>query len=264
MTDGEGSCQDCEAGEKGSTRNNFGCDACGADSMSGTGASSCTTCSDGSEARSAAGYPVTSGATQCVDCEEGKSKSGNSCVVCAGNSIAAQVGQSTCAPCENSLVSNEAKTACAACGAGKYYSSSGACVTCSPGYIRPVGAADAAGCTQCETNFYSNAANAACAACPDGQISAAGSFRVEDCRTADFVSPCPTGTFQESEDSDVAACKCRPGFGDYSADPQCPECALGFYRGGFSRDACSSCETFLAGAITLATQRTSSSDCVCR
>ena len=270
-TAGEGSCQDCEAGKKGSTSNNFGCDACGADSMSGTGASSCDSCSDGSEARSAAGDPVTSGATQCVDCEAGKSKSGSSCVVCAGNSIAAQVGQSTCATCENSLVSNEAKTVCVACGAGSYFSS-GSCIGCNPGYIRPPGAADDADCTQCGENTYSN--NNLCTSCDDGDVSVAGSSRLEDCRLADYVDPCHANTFQENTPLtlNIADCECRTGFGDYGttpdtdADPgnRCPACALGFYRGGYSRDACSPCEDHLSGSITLATQRTSPSDCVCR
>jgi len=263
LTGDDAGCQDCEAGKKGSTAN-FSCDACEANSISGAGAASCTACGNGTEARSATGEAVASGATQCVPCEAGKSESGNSCGECSGNTFTSTAGQMSCADCgTSSQVANEAKTDCAACGAGKYYSSSGACVDCSLGYIRSADAADNAACTQCAVNTYANDAKTACTACADGTTSSAGSFRMEDCRTD--VSPCPTGTFQEVASSDTTTCECRPGFGNYSANPQCPECALGFYRGGFSRDACSSCETFLAGSITLATQRTSNTtDCVCR
>ena len=265
LTGDDAGCQNCEAGKKGSTTDNFGCDACEANSISGAGPASCTPCNDGTEARNAAGEPVTSSATQCVPCEAGKSESGNSCVECSGNTFTSAAGQTSCADCgTSSQVANEAKTSCAACGAGKYFSSEAACVDCSQGYVRPAETAARAVCTQCAENTYSNVAKTACTACGDGKVSAAGSFSEGNCVSVAFVSPCPAGTFQESEDSDVATCKCRPGFGDYSADPQCPECALGSYRGGYSRAACSSCETFLAGSITLATQRTSSSDCVCR
>ena len=227
------------------------------DTIGAKSPSVCTGCALGEFANSA-------GSAACSACPAGTSAGeigSASCSQCAGNTISSDLGQSSCANCASSQVSNEAKTACAACGAGKYFSS-GACVDCSPGHVRPSNAADNAACTQCGENTYSNTDLTACTACTDSKTSDPGSFRVQDCRS--FISPCPENTFQEGESSDVATCKCRPGFGNYSADPQCPGCALGYYRAGYSRDECSSCETFLAGSITLATQRTSSSECVCR
>ena len=85
------------------------------------------------------------------------------------------------------------------------------------------------------------------------------------------MNPCDENTFQETQSPDKSTCMCRPGFGDYGTtldsmpDPKtrCPECPIGTFQGGYTRGSCTSCATVAINSITLASQRSSSSDCVC-
>lgn len=263
-----GACEACQAGKINSATNNFGCDDCPANEYnSGIGGSSCMSCElSGFSARNADGNAVTSGASQCLPCEAGKFESDHICVECGANTMTAATGQSSCQDCPTSEVSNDAFTACAKCGEGEFFNSAtSACASCSSGYIRTQSAAASELCTICAIDTYSNEPNTLCVACDEGKTSEAGSIRVQDCRDLVWVNPCPANTFQSEQSDELADCMCKPGFGDYAAtNPQCPECAIGFYQSEYTRGGCSSCETFLTGSTTLATQRTSSADCVCR
>ena len=97
-------------------------------------------------------YAATTGASQCILCEE--------------NHYQSEVGQSTCLRCEigkKTEVGQKGATACQTCGAGEYGES---CSACAVGMFRPGSDEDATVCFDCPAGFHQDQeAGAACLPC---------------------------------------------------------------------------------------------------
>lgn len=176
------SCIACAAGTFKGTTGNSSCTNCSTNQWSAAGASSCIGCETGAvSVAGSASCSCTSGYTPilntCAQCPAGSYKStiGNiTCTLCASNTYSETLGatsNTTCIACGQNSESVTGSGACS-CVAG-YYSNASACVACPAGtYKSSTGNTT---CSNCTANQASGIGSITCGSCGLGAVSNAGS-----------------------------------------------------------------------------------------
>ncbi|MBO4644037.1 MAG: hypothetical protein J5716_05465 [Alphaproteobacteria bacterium] len=150
---------------------------------------------------------------QCIECYEGYTKEGNSCVAqgCSEGQVYHPVLQD-CVPagCENNCSYCVDDAYCYTCPAGTFLSSMGTCQTCPKGTYTATANRQTA-CTPCEKGTYNNSTGStsctpcdagkyssaqgsqSCSNCPSGKYSKPGAEQCETCST--LIPHCTTCTY---------------------------------------------------------------------
>ena len=233
--EGSGSCTDCPAGtasQQTAAESSQTCTSCQPGHYAEQGAELCMPCASGK-------YSAVEGAESCADCAQGKYRATTGgaaetdCEGCAAGKYSPTMGASDETACQDCVAgkygAQEARVSiedCVACQAGRYSVAPGAssCDLCPAGTHSPyLGNTDAAECVTCSAGTYASQAQGAtaCIDCQAGESSPAGSVSSDDCQEipgpciAGYTgepgscSPCPPGTFKDSEGSSACA-MCPP------------------------------------------------------
>ena len=144
-------CDVCGAGKfsfPANQRGAFTCEKCAAGTISGIGASNCTSC--------ASGYVAVNGS--------------NVCTPCAAGTISG-IGASACTPCSNGYFAVSGSSVCTPCPAGTFATGLvGSCAACGAGNYSLLGATTCSTCSVCAIGQYNvsnciSSANIVCGAC---------------------------------------------------------------------------------------------------
>lgn len=260
-----GVCTICQAGTFKASSGSEPCETCASGTISGDGASVCSSCPDNSVGGG-------SSIDDCL-CEPGFQRSGDLCVACVEGKYKNETSNAVCLDCEAGTFSDAAQTVqCDACPIDTYQSLTGQTVCqnciansasgngsavetdckCVQGYTRVDGS-----CALCLVGYYKDTiSNGACSACPSGYTSATtGSVALSDCQ------PCTGNTYSHTTETGtvcvgcpvnsnvgwapyplngIDSCKCDPGFTGL-ASTGCVACELGKYKSTSGSSLCVNC-----------------------
>ncbi|GMI39013.1 hypothetical protein TrCOL_g5815 [Triparma columacea] len=164
---------------------------------------------------------------KCYACNVGHFDSATDCTKCPGGTIQPALGQTSCSACSSGYVSNEDRTVCDQCGAGKYAALT-TCQSCVPGTYSAAGAAV---CSPCQPGSFSGSSSSSCTSCTAGKYTL--DVTVTEC------TPCSAGKYA-SEDGAGACSPCLAGTLSAEGASSCSDCAAGTYTLGGSGE-CSVC-----------------------
>jgi WD40 repeat protein len=211
----------------------------------------------------------------CSSCLAGKANPtpGGLCTDCPNGYAQPFSGQTSCLPCGRGNVSTltTGSTSCSRCGVGRFGSAivNLACADCDPGTYQPstgqsrclfcgsgtyTNASLATGCLSCTPGFsLSDVGGTSCVACSAGRYSTI--FGAGDCTSCSPGRTTPGGPFASGQTSCIL---CAVGKSSNAGDPQCSDCAVGFFAPTEGSVSCTSCP---AGLFNNQTGLTSCSPC---
>lgn len=241
----------CSAGRYQEMTSQNGCQPCPAgsvtDTLSGVGATSCTSCRAGQFSPQAT--------TQCAACRAGTTTPpagvpNAQCVPCAAGKFSTMAGASACTSCPRGTYAPTGSSSCTQCTPGTYdddgvvaatfglTSAATACVGCPPGFSQSKSGQFT--CQRCPpgsiTDTLQKPGAKVCRACVAGQSS---HVATEPCAT------CSAGRYQPASGQHQCLA-CAPGqilFGN-----SCTNCTAGKYQPKAGQTACLACST--AGYVT--------------
>ncbi|KAI0566956.1 Tyrosine-protein kinase ephrin type A/B receptor-like protein [Gracilaria domingensis] len=206
------------------------------------------------------------------------------CYPCAPGTYQPNVGEPSCIPCEEGLVSAKGAVQCINCGRDRTLID-GTCATCPPGmyFYQPLGRCDRcprntfkstpglSDCMPCEGNSYADLGSSQCVTCPPGLVwadgackkCAAGEFYNQEFNTCDKCSrnfitsaanvldkceACDMNSYAEEGSSSCTYCP----KGMAMVDGKCSKCPMGthFDRATLSCIKCSGGFTSAGGIMT--------------